>query len=150
MEGVLIRKFKISDTLAIQQLINKILNEYGFSSNPNSPIDEDLTRIQEVYGNNFWVAIDNNQIVGTVAFHEVSQTIAKLKRMFVKKDYRGKHIGLALLEKAVEEIKKQGYQEIILNTSPRMKRAHAFYERFGFEKVGEDKDRFHYRLLLNQ
>lgn len=106
--------------------------------------------IREVYTGRgrFWVALDGDAIIGTVAIREVSQATAELKRMFVDRRQRGKRIGLALMNHAVQFARTAGYREVQLDTSPLMHRAHRFYEQYGFQETGEDGQKIHYQLPL--
>lgn len=89
-------------------------------------------------------------MIGTVAIRDFGDDIAKLKRMFVDHDYHGKGVGQKLLDHALDFAKVQGFREVILNTHPLMKRAHRFYEKNGFVKVGDDTFPVHYRRMLKQ
>lgn len=136
----------------IVSLIYTTLEELGSHFDPRLPIDEDLMRIREVYNGRgrFWVALDGDTLIGTVAIRKVSQDTAELKRMFVDRKHRGKRIGLALLNHAMQFARTAGYREVQLDTSPLMHRAHRFYEQYGFQKTGEEGQKFYYLLSLQQ
>jgi hypothetical protein len=53
--------------------------------------DDDLHDIKKIYSGRgkFWVAIDVDRIVGTIGAREYIGDTAKLRRMFVQKEYRG-------------------------------------------------------------
>ncbi|MBI3559660.1 GNAT family N-acetyltransferase [Candidatus Gottesmanbacteria bacterium] len=135
----------------IISLIYTTLEEFGSHFDPVLPIDEDLTRIPEVYNgrSRFWVALDGDVVIGTVAIREVDQDIAELKRMFVDRSYRGKRIGLALLNHAMQFARSAAYKDVQLDTSQSMHRAQHYYEQYGFQKTGEDDQKIYYRLSLN-
>ena len=104
--------------------------------------DDDLHRIEQVYvgRGNYWIALLDNVFVGTVGIQNRVGTIAKLKRMFIKKEFRGTGLGQQMLEIALLHAKEKGYIKITLNTHKNMKRAHNFYEKNGFvfvKKTGE-------------
>lgn len=133
-------------------LIDKSLKEMQVIENSEKKIDdEDLRRINEVYSGRgrFWIALDGDRVIGTVAIRDMGEGRAKLNRMFVQSSYHGKGVGQGLLEHALEHAKDQGFDEVILNTHTNMHRAHQFYEKNGFVQIGQDEDKFHYKLDLD-
>ena len=48
-----------------------------------------------------YLAYDNKTPVGCVAMRPMNDNSCELKRLYVKKEYRGKHIGSSLIEKIV-------------------------------------------------
>lgn len=132
----------------VRQVVLGVLEEYGFNYHP--VWDSDLDRISEVYSgrSGFWVAIVRDTVVGTCALLEVSSDTAQLKRMYVLPAYRGKRIGLTLLQRVVDSANQSGFRKVTLDTTPTMTRAIELYERFGFEKAREEKGRVLYRLTL--
>ena len=112
--------------------------------------DGDLDKILEIYHGRgrFWVAIQNEKIIGTVGIKEIDETTAKLKRMFVLPERQGQGVGQALLEHALSFAKTQGYTKIVLRTDRLMTGAHAFYEKNDFKRAGEDEERFCYEKLI--
>nr|WP_255252036.1 GNAT family N-acetyltransferase [Nitrosomonas ureae] len=57
-------------------------------------------------------------------------------RMAVLKEWRGKGYGSAMLKKILEELRQRHMQKAMLNAQID---AVAFYEKFGFQKVSEEK-----------
>lgn len=112
--------------------------------------DEDLYQIPKVYKDRgrFWVAIEKDKVIGTVAIRDMGGGTAKLNRMFVLSNYHGKGIGQALLDHAVTFARNKCFKEIILNTHYLMERAHHFYEKNGFKRVRKEQDKYHYKMNL--
>lgn len=133
------------------RLITQVLKDQQVISDDVDAIDdEDLFHIADIYTGRgrFWVAVENDQVIGTVAIREIDNDTAKLHRMFVLTQYHGKGVGPALLQHAIDFARQQGYTEIILNTHHLMHRAHRFYEKHGFTKTGDTSDKFSYKLIL--
>lgn len=66
----------------------------------------DLLEIETFYQKdhgNFWVAIYDGKVVGTVALLDIENHQVALRKMFVKKEFRGKAWGAShmLLQKAI-------------------------------------------------
>lgn len=144
-------QFKPKYRDGVIEVIGKNLVDLGVVSESSLPIDdEDLFKIPEVYSGKgrFWVAVENDKVIGTVAIRDVGKDTAKLNRMFVLKEHHGKGVGQKLLDQAISFAKEHGFKEVILNTHLNMNRAHHFYEKNGFKKVGQTEDKYNYKLEL--
>jgi len=98
------------------------------------------TRIHEVYhlpDQKFWVALHNDQLVGTIGLSLFKENFAVLKRMMVDKNYRGKQFNTAshLLNKSLDWAKDKGITKIYLGTMDQFHAAQNFYEKNGFQKI---------------
>jgi len=60
----------------------------------------------------------------------------EVKRLFLTSSSRGLGIGRALVEAVIEEAEKLGYEEMKLDTLPRMVGARKLYESVGFVECG--------------
>lgn len=58
--------------------------------------------------------------------------ICEVKRLFLTRSARGLGIGRALVEAVIAEARKRGYEEMKLDTLPRMVGARRLYENVGF------------------
>jgi N-acetylglutamate synthase-like GNAT family acetyltransferase len=102
----------------------------------------DLKNIPEYYqkGNgNFWVAIHNDKVVGTVSLLDIGDNLVAFRKMFVNRDYRGREIGTAqkLLEISLNWARTRGILTIYLGTTPHFLAAHRFYEKNGFKEISK-------------
>lgn len=100
----------------------------------------DLLDIEVNYqqeGGNFWGAILEDELVGTIALINTGHQAGALRKMFVKKEFRGKEYGIAqlLLEKLIEFCKENSISDIYLGTVDMLKAAHRFYEKNGFQEI---------------
>ncbi|MCM1075807.1 MAG: GNAT family N-acetyltransferase [Bacteroides sp.] len=84
---------------------------------------------------NFWLAIDNGHVVGTLALMRIDDEWYVLKKFFVRSDYRSKHVGLSLYRHLLDFAISKGVRHIILDTPSVATKSHAFYESSGFVKV---------------
>lgn len=120
-------------------LILEIPNEF----NVPIPIEEQpgLLKIREFYqkGNgNFWIAIGRDAVVGTMALLDIGNHVA-LQKCFVRKDYRGKDIGIVqqLLNTLLDWAKNQSIREIYLGTTEAYKAGHRFYKKNDFTEISK-------------
>lgn len=104
----------------------------------------DLLDIEKNYhatGGNFWGAIHDEKVIGTIALIGIGNGQGVIRKMFVNKDFRGKEFGLAqqLLENLIDYCKSENITDLYLGTVDILKAAIRFYERNNFVKI-EKKD----------
>ena len=88
---------------------------------------------------NFWVALADGEVVGTIALCDIGNHQGALRKMFVKPAYRGKEKGVAhrLLEELISSATSKGIRDLFLGTIDAFAAAHRFYERNGFVPIPE-------------
>ena len=101
----------------------------------------DLFTIEDFYqkGNgNFWVAIYDDKVVGTISLLDIGNNQVALRKMFVDKEYRGSKFKTAslLLNNAIKWAKECSIKTVYLGTTPQFLAAHRFYEKNGFTSIG--------------
>ena len=86
----------------------------------------------------FWGAFKEGEIVGTIGLINIGHCSGAIRKMFVKKDFRGKDTGIAqrLLETLVAYSSEKNISDLYLGTVPVLKVAMRFYERNGFNQIG--------------
>lgn len=102
----------------------------------------DLENISSFYqhGNgNFWVALLDGEVIGTIALIDIGNSQTALRKMFVAKDYRGKDKGISkqLLCTVLDWCKLKNIKEIYLGTVSILHAAHRFYEKNGFDEIAK-------------
>jgi GNAT superfamily N-acetyltransferase len=102
----------------------------------------DLLDIKTFYyagGGGFWGAFVNDELVGTIALIKFDENAAAIRKMFVKKEYRGKEFSIAqkLLETLIQYCTENGIDDLYLGTVSILEAALRFYERNHF--VGIEK-----------
>lgn len=80
------------------------------------------------------VAIDNDKVLGMVAYHRHSDVRCEMKRLYVRPNARGMHLGNALITEILAHAKNAGYKEMVLDTIVPLKAAISLYKKHGFEK----------------
>jgi GNAT superfamily N-acetyltransferase len=86
---------------------------------------------------NFWVALDDQTVVGTAALLDIGNKQAALRKMFVSAELRGPEHGFAkrLLETLFAWCRARGVREVYLGTTAKFLAAHRFYEKSGFREI---------------
>lgn len=102
----------------------------------------DLQNISEFYGRgigNFWVAMDGAHVIGSIALLDIGNHQAAIRKMFVKRRFRGSTHGVAggLLRRLLDHATENEVHEIYLGTTDKFLAAHRFYEKAGFELVAD-------------
>lgn len=122
METLKIRKAKIRDIKQIQGLIN-----------PFASRDLMLPRsLNELYESmrDFWVAEENNKVIGCAALHISWDDLAEIKSLAVAKNKQKKGVGSLLINACLKEAGEFGAKRVFVLTY----RAD-FFKKFGFKRV---------------
>jgi GNAT superfamily N-acetyltransferase len=95
-----------------------------------------------------WIALDDANVVGSVALRDLGDSAVELKRMYLRPDQRRRGLGKQLLGVALDWARDHGMRAVRLDTSERMLAAQRLYEAHGFERVpGEAPRQGQCRLL---
>ena len=79
------------------------------------------------------IARAGTKVVGVGALKPVDETVAEIKRMYVRPQARGQGLGRAILETLLTDARTIGYEVARLETATFMREAHALYRSVGFE-----------------
>lgn len=127
-----------------QQVIDLILDIQRNEFSVPITIDEqpDLKDIPGFYqkaNGNFWIAVSDNLVVGTIALLDIGNSQGALRKMFVNKTYRGKEYGVGqkLLNLLLAWAKHKDYTGIFLGTTEKFVAAQHFYEKNGFVEINK-------------
>ena len=69
-----------------------------------------------------------------VAYHRHSDVRCEMKRLYVRPDARGMHLGNTLVAEILAHAKNAGYKEMVLDTIEPLKAAISLYKKHGFEE----------------
>lgn len=125
--------------------IKSLFSEYTamlVSIDPSFSIYLDIQHYDEEAGNpaakyalprgRLYLALHDGKAAGCIALRPLSDDRCKLKRLYVRPEFRGKGIARMLCERILEEAEKTGYREIYLDTLPELSDAIRLYEKLGF------------------
>lgn len=119
----------------IVKLIDTVYREYG-DSVCLERADSDLLAIEKNYKNKggcFWVWKEKGEITATVAVVPADEKdTVMLKRLYLKKNYRGSGKANLLLNFVIEWAKERSYKKMILWSDTRFLRGHKFYKKHEF------------------
>lgn len=128
-----------------EQLIDLILTiqQKEFNIPITAEDQPDLKQIESFYyegGGNFWGAFIDGELVGSIALVKFAERSGALRKMFVKKEFRGKELNIAqiLLEILISFCRENRIDELYLGTVSVLKAAQRFYERNDFAKIKKE------------
>ena len=134
---MIIRKFKEKDRTQLLKLVGRILYEIFKVKPKKVELDKGFFK----KGGVLYVAENKGKIIGSIGIEKHRDRIARGKKMYVEKAYRGTGLAQKLYSKVELFARKAGYNKLILSTTPQMKAAIEFYQKKGFVKYRINKRR---------
>lgn len=127
------------------EIVDLILNIQQKEFNVPITLEDqpDLLDIQNFYfksGGTFLGAFIDGKLVGTIALVKFNPEAAAIRKMFVKKEFRGKEFQIAqqLLERLVAYSKENGIKNLYLGTVSLLQAALRFYEKNDFIRIQKE------------
>lgn len=135
-----IRRYEPRDADAVWDLHVRALSAAGAYDEEFAHLDADLRRIESAYleaGGEFLVGEyeDEDELVAMGAFqpHDEAGDTAVLRRMRVSPDHHRRGFGTAILRELEARARDDGFERVVLDTTPRQEAAVAFYETHGYD-----------------
>ena len=141
-----IREIEVEDYKELLDFMKKVKGETNFLRGYPNEIKmsyedekEHIKKVKSSETSNYFVVMKNNKIIGCIGFN--GNTARKMKHygtigISVLKEYWGRGIATALLEKLISWAKEKGIKKINLDVFENNKRAIKLYEKFGFKLEG--------------
>lgn len=134
-------RFILAETTDEIGIVRNLFKEYadglGFSLDFQD-FESELAQLPGEYafpGGCIVLAHSDDSPAGVVALRKIDDLTCEMKRLYVKKVYRGYGIGKALSVEIIQMARKIGYQYIRLDTISSMKSAIAIYKSLGFVEI---------------
>lgn len=120
----LIRKARVSDVPQMQRLINSWAKQGIMLPRSLHALYEHLR--------DYFVTVEEERVTGCVALHLSWDDLAEVRSMAVAPDRQRRHLGMALLDAALQEAAELGISRIFVLTY-----VPDFFARRGFQAVGK-------------
>lgn len=137
---IIIRPFKEAYRNKVTNLIIQIQrDEFGIDITLND--QPDLLNISQFYQSNrgnFWCAINSyEEIIGTIALIDIEDRMGVIRKMFVRKDCRGreKNVAKDLLDVLENWARKEQFTTLYLGTVDKLKAAQKFYFKNDYKTI---------------
>ena len=137
---IVLRRNEAKDDSQIEKLIRTCLIEFDGQREGTAWFDPFLGKFSEVYNkenNAYWVVVDeNDNVLAGIGIGPVpgAAGICELQKMYMYKELRGTGLAQIMLDLALD-FAKNHYEQCYLESFENMKRAHAFYEKNGFDYI---------------
>jgi putative acetyltransferase len=83
-----------------------------------------------------YLAYADDTLAGCIAMRKLENGICEMKRLFVRDGFRGLKVGVQLIEKLIDEARRENYSKMRLDTfPPKMGKAVSLYESHGFRPI---------------
>lgn len=105
--------------------------------------DEELEHLEVKYGlpwGRLYVAYCDGKLAGCIGLRKMNEEECEMKRLYVRPEFRGKHIGNELVRKIIEDAKEIGYSYMLLDTLPFLQSAIHMYREYGFYEIPSYND----------
>lgn len=100
--------------------------------------DEELEHIETKYGmpaGRLFLAYYDSKLAGCIGLRKIDESNCEMKRLYVRPEFRGKHIGEYLVNEIIRNAKEIGYSHILLDTLPFLQSAVNLYKKYGFYEI---------------
>lgn len=100
--------------------------------------DDEIENLEQKYGmpdGRLYVVYFNGQLAGCIGLRNIDNENCEMKRLYVRPEFRGNHIGDHLIKKIIDDAKEIGYKSMLLDTFPFLESAIHLYKNFGFYEI---------------
>lgn len=99
---------------------------------------EELKHLEIKYGlphGRLYLAFCGEEAVGCIGLKKIDNLNCEMKRLYVRPQFREKHIGSQLIHQIIEDAREIGYSYMLLDTLPFLQDAVSLYKKYGFYEI---------------
>lgn len=100
--------------------------------------DSELEHLADKYGlpeGRLYIVKVENEVAGCIGLRKIDNENCEMKRLYVRPKFRGHKIANKLVEIIIEDAKKIGYKNMLLDTLPFLEGAIYLYKKYGFKEI---------------
>ena len=134
---------------AVRALVREFM-EFALTEDPQAKtaaafegLEEQLAALPGIFGppdSAFLLATVDGAPAGCGAFFGHEGGTCEVKRMYVRPEFRGLHLGVGLIEALIARARTLGYRRMMLDTFHTMKTAQHIYAKVGFVELAPTRD----------
>ena len=142
------RELKIIDAIGHPEEVRELFTEYTDMLIENDSTfkeylavqnyDDEIAHLEHKYGRpdgRLFIVYCEGKLAGCVGLRRLDAESCELKRLYVRPEFRGKHLGKILTELIIKEAREIGYEFMLLDTLPFLEAAIKMYRDFGFYEI---------------
>lgn len=133
-----VRQAGPGDDIAVAALIAEYAADFEYELGDQDVVGEGMKAREYYEAGALFVAEVDGEVVGCIAYEPWGEGRARMKRLYVLRDHRGKGLGRALTKAAMDGARQAGFKAMVLDTTPGMKEARGLYASLGFEEWDAD------------
>lgn len=134
----LIQAITVKDVDAARQLFEEYAAGVGISLCFQN-FDQELATLPGKYAppaGRLLLAFSDGELAGCIALRKLDARTCEMKRLFLRREFRGKGYGRIMINALIEHAHEIGYERMRLDTLPgKMDAAIALYRELGFEII---------------
>lgn len=135
---------KATEVEAKELVIGGLTEHFGDYDATFNPDLNDIPKNYIEAGDLFFVALDNEKVVGTGALIKEKDEVGRIVRMSVDKECRGKGIAKKLIASIEKAAKDKKYKQIVLETNNDWYDAIGLYKKCGYIQFCDDGENMHF------
>ncbi|NBI09385.1 GNAT family N-acetyltransferase [Colidextribacter sp. OB.20] len=105
--------------------------------------EEEVRHLEQKYGppwGRLYLALCDGEPAGCVGLRRMDEQNCEMKRLYVRPQYRDKHIGGRLVQRVIADARTIGYSHMLLDTLPFLDSAIRMYRALGFCEIERYND----------
>lgn len=132
-----------------QEIIDLILHIQNDEAKISLSLEEqpdllDIPTYYEKNGGKFWLTVEDNMVIGTLALMNMGNGNGILKKGFVKKEYRKCGILTELYQNLLAYAKENNMRQLMFDTPSVASDCHRFFEKAGYRRISKNEQPFEY------
>ncbi len=133
--------------------IHALFSEYTSMLTANDPsiqgylaiqnYEEELSHLEEKYGppsGRLYLACCGREAAGCIGLKKIDDQNCEMKRFYVRPQFRGRKLGVQLMQKIIMDAREIGYSHMLLDTLPFLEDAIRMYKKSGFYTIDRYND----------